>query len=170
VLSSYAGGRITVDEIRCEEHFRQMHHRNGTGRYVLRLAFKRKPHTFGESRAIAERTLNGMLRRFQRDPVLKSRYEEFLEEYEDLWHIEVYEGTDASDSYYLPHHGVLKKSSTTTKLRVVFNGSQETALGLSLNDSLHLGPKIQQELVDVILRWRIPGYVFTSDVEKCIDK
>ncbi|KAK2577645.1 hypothetical protein KPH14_012903, partial [Odynerus spinipes] len=42
--------------------------------------------------------------------------------------------------YYLPHHGVLKPSSTTTKLRVVFNGSSPTSSGRSINDLMHTGP------------------------------
>jgi hypothetical protein len=43
--------------------------------------------------------------------------------------------------YYLPHHGVIKESSDTTKLRVVFDGSAFTIAQVSLNDTLHTGPK-----------------------------
>ncbi|XP_018309970.1 uncharacterized protein [Mycetomoellerius zeteki] len=54
--------------------------------------------------------------------------------------------------FFLPHHDVIKDSSSTTKLRVVFNGSQKTNLGISLNDCLHIGPKLQTELTDIIIR------------------
>ena len=70
------------------------------------------------------------------------------------------------DAYYLPHHGVLRESSTSTKLRVVFNGSQKTSSRSSLNETLHPGPKLQQDLVDVISRWRLYAYAFSCDVEK----
>lgn len=43
-------------------------------------------------------------------------------------------------TYYLPHHAVMKPDSTTTKLRVVFDGSAKTTSGLSLNDVQHVGP------------------------------
>lgn len=68
--------------------------------------------------------------------------------------------------FYLPHHGVLRESSSTTKLRVVFNGSQKTNTGLSLNDCLHTGPKVLVDLVDVILRWRVHPFVFSTDIVK----
>ncbi|KAK9754305.1 Pao retrotransposon peptidase [Popillia japonica] len=36
--------------------------------------------------------------------------------------------------YYLPHLCVIKESSISTKLRVVFNGSSKSSKGISLND------------------------------------
>ncbi|XP_055303154.1 uncharacterized protein LOC129568854, partial [Sitodiplosis mosellana] len=39
------------------------------------------------------------------------------------------------DAYYIPHHAVFK-DSTTTKLRTVYNASQKTSNGLSLNEQL----------------------------------
>lgn len=35
-------------------------------------------------------------------------------------------------AYYLSHHGVFRENSSTTKLRVVFNGSSRTTTGISL--------------------------------------
>lgn len=39
---------------------------------------------------------------------------------------------DIGTGYYLLHHGVVKESSETTKLRVVFNGSTKTSSGKSI--------------------------------------
>lgn len=95
-------------------------------------------------------------------------YNEFLQEYEQLGHISRVsdEAHDLEASYFLSHHGVLRKSSTTTRLRVVFNGSYKTTNGLSLNECLHIGPKLQQEISDVLLRWRRHAYVFCADISK----
>ncbi|XP_076384394.1 uncharacterized protein LOC143263022 [Megalopta genalis] len=57
-------------------------------------------------------------------------------------------------------------SSDTTKLRVVFDGSAITSTGFSLNDTLHIGPKIQDDLFYILLRFRIHQYVITGDIEK----
>ncbi|KAG5340239.1 INDY1 protein, partial [Acromyrmex heyeri] len=65
-------------------------------------------------------------------------YRAFLKEYEVLDHMKLAREppNSSEDRCYLPHHGVLRESSTTTKLKVVFNGSQRTRSGESLNTHL----------------------------------
>lgn len=63
-------------------------------------------------------------------------YQMFLKEYEDLHHMtEATPPAKGQPVCYLPHHGVLRESSATTKLRVVFNGSQPLRNGKSLNSN-----------------------------------
>ena len=71
-----------------------------------------------------------------------------------------------SESIFLPHHGVWKEASSTTKLTTVFNGSWKTRPGISLNQLLLAGPNLLPNLVDLICRWRNYRYAFTADVEK----
>jgi len=160
------GGRLSKDDELCEAHFKNSYRRDTTGRYIVRLPFKREPVNFGDSHNIALRMLKNMHRRFRGDPGFHKLYLDFLEEYENLGHMERIESEPEKSSFYMPHHGVLRQCSTTTKLRVVFNASQKTNHGVSLNDFLHAGPNIQNDLVDVIVRWRLYAYVFTADVEK----
>lgn len=68
--------------------------------------------------------------------------------------------------YYLPHHCVLKTTSETTKLRVVFDGSCRSTSGVSLNDVLVVGPTVQQDLFSIILRFRTFKIAFTADITK----
>lgn len=67
---------------------------------------------------------------------------------------------------YIPHHPVLRESSCTTKLQVVFNASNKTRDGTALNDLLMVGPKLQQDLASILLRWRQFYYVYTADIAK----
>lgn len=67
---------------------------------------------------------------------------------------------------YLPHHGVIKADSSTTKLRVVFNASSKTSSGLSLNDCQYVGPKIQVDAADLLLKTRTYKYLAKSDIGK----
>lgn len=78
----------------------------------------------------------------------------------------VFSATHSNPTVYLPHHGVLRENSTTTKLRVVFNGSLRTSTGISLNDCLHIGQKLQQDISTILLNWRTYAYVFVDDIEK----
>lgn len=67
---------------------------------------------------------------------------------------------------YLPHHAVLKEDSTTTSLRVVWDGSFKTESGVSLNDCLMTGPVVQRELFEIIIGFRQHRFVVTGDIVK----
>ncbi|XP_071577710.1 uncharacterized protein [Temnothorax nylanderi] len=67
---------------------------------------------------------------------------------------------------YLPHHGVMRATSSTTKLRVIFKGSATVPSGASLNQHLMVGPNLLPALTDVLLRWRRHRFVFATDIEK----
>lgn len=72
----------------------------------------------------------------------------------------------------LPHYAVMKKESTSTKVRIVFNASAKTSNGKSLNDILCVGPPLQNHISVVMLNWRLYKYVFCADIQKmyrCID-
>ncbi|XP_017473006.1 PREDICTED: uncharacterized protein LOC108363978 [Rhagoletis zephyria] len=160
---------FSIEEQKCEDHFCNSHSRNSSKRYVVRLPFQKSPKAIGDSRPAASRMLSSMIRRFSCDHKLKCLYSDFLREYESLGHMtRVPESIpEPQQFYYLPHHGVLKESSSSTKLRVVFNGSCRTSSGCSLNEGdLHIGAKLQTDLSDVILWWRQFSYVFSADMEK----
>ncbi|XP_046492942.1 uncharacterized protein [Neodiprion pinetum] len=159
---------LTFEEERCEQHFRETVSRTASGRYVVRLPLKDNSVELGNSRNPAHQMLLRLEKRFGSDAKLKEAYSSFLREYRELGHMRRAINTpeDNSRVFYLPHHGVVRDSSSTTKLRVVFNGSQRTNLGLSLNDNLLVGPKVQTDLADVLLRWRQYPVAFSSDIVK----
>jgi len=99
---------------------------------------------------------------------LKGQYIEFLNEYEALGHMTRIENPSKihTECYYMPHHAVLRSSSLTTKLRVVFDASARSSNGTSLNDMLTNGGVVQDDLVSIVLRFRLHEYVMTADVEK----
>ncbi|XP_033225968.1 uncharacterized protein LOC117178654 [Belonocnema kinseyi] len=69
-------------------------------------------------------------------------------------------------TYYLPQHVVLKPDSTTTKIRVVFDGSSKTSSVLSLNEVQHVGPTVQGDPISIVLRFRKHKIVLSADVAK----
>ena len=60
-------------------------------------------------------------------------------------------------------HTVHKEHSTTTKVRVVFDVFAKSSSGISLNDTLFMGPTVHPPLIDVLLRFCI---ALTVDVNK----
>ena len=91
-----------------------------------------------------------------------------IQTYLDLNHAEPVppEETSSSEIYYLPMHAVMKDSSTTTKLRVVFDGSATTSSGSSLNQSLLVGPTLQPTLSNILLRFRCYPIALNADITK----
>ncbi|XP_029173511.1 uncharacterized protein LOC114942335 [Nylanderia fulva] len=71
-----------------------------------------------------------------------------------------------NNSFYLPHYPVVKASSSTSPIRVVFNASSPMNNGISLNDLLLTGPKLQTDLLSIIMRWRTHRLVLVADIAK----
>ena len=68
--------------------------------------------------------------------------------------------------FYLPIHVVRKESSSTTKIRAVFDASAKSSSGVSLNETFLVGPTLHPPLVDVLLRFRSHRVALTTDVSK----
>lgn len=73
---------------------------------------------------------------------------------------------DSDEQCYLPHHVVLKESSITTKLRVVFDESAKSASGVSMNDAQLVGQTVQEDLFSILFRFRYRGIVLSADIGK----
>ena len=97
------------------------------------------------------------------------RYHEVIEEYVRLGHARLLSKDEAvhrtNKTWYLPHHGVLSPSSTTTKLRVVFDAAARCE-GTSVNENLIRGPNYLSSLVGVLLRYRLHPVSLGADIEK----
>ncbi|XP_043267646.1 uncharacterized protein [Venturia canescens] len=151
----------------CEQHFKSTHTRDASGRYTVRLPFKLPPTTLGDSFTAASRSLHRLRSRLSDNEYISQLYAEFLQEYEALHHmIPVPDVRPTKPCFILPHRGVVREHSVTTKLRVVFNGSCKTNTGFSLNDILHTGPKLQQDISDVLLWIRQHRFIFATDITK----
>ncbi|XP_065356195.1 uncharacterized protein LOC135950588 [Calliphora vicina] len=158
---------LAVEDQKVEDFYRSTTIR--PERYAVRLPFKQSPE-LGESYTGALRRFYTMERKFKSNINLKIAYSDFMSEYISLGHMEPVPNNEinrpAAKVYYLPHHAVLKDTSLTTKLRVVFDGSSKSSNGQSLNDNLLRGPVLQQDLVAVLLRYRCKKFCFAADIKQ----
>lgn len=153
-----------LEEI-AEKIYTEKHCRDETGRYVSPILLSPNQKPLGDSYGLALKCLYSIERRLARSPELRKAYSDFMNEYESLGHMELYTSTEPS-KYFIPHSYVLRPSSTTTPLRVVFNGSASTSNGVSLNDNLLTGTKLQNDILKIILRFRLYEICFTADISK----
>lgn len=166
---------LSTEEQWCEQFFSDTHRRDENGRFKVRLPFRHlyDPTTapIGRSRDIAIKGLLCLERRFLKNPQLKEEYSKSINEYLTLGRMKPTASTEVEfdgriSSAYLPHHAVIRESSTSTRLRVVFDASRPTTTGRALNDILLVGPNIQNEIVTIVLNWRFLCVGFTADVQK----
>ncbi|GFT52182.1 integrase catalytic domain-containing protein [Trichonephila clavipes] len=159
---------LTSEEQFVETHFQNTYACNSDGRFVVKLPFYKSNSELGDSKPAAISRLLAMERKFKNNPDFEKQYKEFMNEYESLGHMSLVNSRShtSKDQNFLPHHAVIKPSSPTTKLRVVFDASCKTTNGTSLNSLLGVGPKLQRDIFEILLNFRIPRIVFTADIEK----
>ncbi|XP_043279324.1 uncharacterized protein [Venturia canescens] len=159
---------ITNEESQCEADFASSHSRQKDGRYMVRLPLLQHPPDLSSSRKGAASALASTEKRFKGNAKFEALYREFMLTYEQMKHMSEVSPTESNptDACYLPHHGVWRESSSTTKLRVVFNGSWRTSTGKALNDYLNPGMNLLPALSDILLKWRKHQFVIAADIEK----
>ena len=66
-------------------------------------------------------------------------------------------------SWYLPHFPMVREDKETTKVRIVYDSAAQYG-GISLNDTMLPGPKLQQDIFDVLLRFRSNPVALVADL------
>lgn len=158
---------LSQEENFCEEHFKQNTFLGENGHFTVSLPLKHSPSVLGESKQTAIKRLLNTEKKLSNNSDLQKQYHDFLQEYIDLGHMSLVDtDLDNEPTFYLPHHCVLKDSSTTTKLRVVFDGSAKSSTGYSVNDIMMVGSNIQHDLFSILIRFRKHNYVLSADIAK----
>ncbi|XP_069357548.1 uncharacterized protein [Maniola hyperantus] len=162
--------KLTEEELKCEELYEKTTTRNEEGRFVVKLPFKdEEPRSqYGQTKEIATRKLLSLEKRLLKDEKLYIEYQNVMQEYLTLNHMSLIKGEDIENpkSVYLPHHAVVREDKDTTKVRVVYNASSKGVNNVSLNDDLLVGPKLQQDLRHLLMRWRKFRVCIIADLVK----
>lgn len=162
--------QLSPEDEYCEKLFKETTTRLPTGRFVVKLPWKMDDSTgeLGESRRIAECSVDRVEKRLNKDPELKTLYVNFINEYRDLNHMTELTPEQARDPkrVFITHHGVKTTKNGKPKVRVVFNAAAATSTGITLNDKLCSGPKLQLDIAAILLNWRAHKYVFSTDIIK----
>ncbi|UYV68325.1 hypothetical protein LAZ67_5003884 [Cordylochernes scorpioides] len=156
----------------CEELYKTKVQRTASGRYIVPLPFDPRvpvPELFGESVAICVRRQLALERRLARDAPLREEYCSFMKNYVELGHMTPLSESSAIDTEgccFIPQHAVRGNQPDKSKLRVVFDASTKTSNGWSLNDRLYTGPKLQTDILTILMNWRRHKVVMVTDIEK----
>lgn len=160
---------LKPEDEQCENNFKSSIHTNAEGFLTVDLPFKSTdPPIIGPSRYMAVKRFLSLEKKLQSNDSLRKEYHDTINNYLQLNHLRKCStpSEHALHEYYLPHHAVVKESSSTTKVRVVFDASCKSLDGFSLNDHLLTGPKLQRDIRDILFNWRQYPFSITSDIEK----
>lgn len=157
---------LSEEEALSEKHFISNTTRLDDGRFVVALPLRDDPSSLGDSYGMAKKRFLNLEARFRKQPETKKAYKDFIHEYEDLGHLSQGPSQKPNVSFFLPHHPVIRESSESTRLRVVYDASARSTSGLSINDLQLVGPTIQDSLFNILVRFRQHKFILSGDIEK----
>ena len=160
---------LTPEERCTLDHFNSHHSRDKDGRFVVPLPKHSMETKFGESRSQAVCQFLSFERSIHSKGVFPE-VQKVVQEYFDQQHAEEVPQEDLQKPqdqvFYMPMHVVCKESSTTMKIRAVFDASATTSTGVSLNSTLMVGPTVHPPLIDVLIRFRKHRITMIADVSR----
>ena len=141
--------------------------RKVNGRYEVGLIWKDSIRALPNNRVIAEKRLELLERRLERDTQLKVKYTETIENDLQKGYIKKLEDqelveTDAHE-WYLPHHAVVHPDKPRKVRRV--SDAAAWCQGISLNDCLSSGPDLLNSLVGILMRPRQELVAVSADIK-----
>ena len=138
------------------------------GRYQVSLPWREYHEPLPTNHELSLKRLRGLLRRLNQQPEVLAEYDKTIQEQRSKGIVERVETGDVGEPgrvHYLPHHAVIRRAKQTTKVRVVYDASSSAA-GPSLNNCLHTGPKYNQRILEILIRFRTYPVAVVADVEK----
>ncbi|XP_043198408.1 uncharacterized protein LOC122368497 [Amphibalanus amphitrite] len=141
-------------------------HATEDGHMEAPLPLKDPEVVLPDNKKLAMQRLQGLKKRFERDPGFQAEYNTFMTEMLETGVAEPVPeeelgGAGSNGVWYLPHHGV--RHPRKQKIRVVFDCSCEFD-GRSLNSELMQGPDMANNLCGILTRFRKLPVALTCDI------
>ena len=135
------------------------------GRYQVTLPWKKNVPDLPDNYDMALRRLYNTEKRLLKNPEIAGAYSENITQYLEKGYIRKIDPTEEKPArrWYLPHFPVVRLVRATTKTPIVFDASAKFG-GISLNDVIYQGPKLQKDLKDVLLRLRRHPVALICDI------
>lgn len=116
------------------------------GHYRIAIPWKEERVFLLNNYSMALRRLQNLEKRLEKIPGVAQAYKENIETYLEKGYIRQVNSLEKQKAtWYLPHFAVVRIDRPSTKTHIVFDASAKHC-GVSLNDAIHQGPKLQQEL------------------------
>lgn len=155
------------------DEFRKSARFNEKGEFEVALPMNGNETRLADNYEIAVKRLSNLIVTLGKGKNLLKQYDDIIQEQLDKGILDkVTPEMDAEAIakgylvYYIPHRVVVKLSSLTTKLRIVYDASSHKKDELSLNQCVHPGPPMLQSIFGILIRARLFKYIVIADIEK----
>ncbi|KAI1712159.1 putative peptidase (DUF1758) domain-containing protein [Ditylenchus destructor] len=167
------GKNIGIREETPEQHALELFYSsikfNGK-RYEVGLPWIGYPPPLPTNFALALGRLRSNLSKLKKQPEILKKYAENIQEQISLGILELAPpSSEGHPVHYLPHQAVVR-ADKGDRIRVVYDASSKVKGSNSLNDCLHSGPSMINDLGGVLIRSRISEIIITCDVEKAFNQ
>ncbi|XP_028415664.1 uncharacterized protein LOC114539027 [Dendronephthya gigantea] len=136
----------TGDQENVYSEFKEQLSRSEHGWYETNLPWKGNHPPLPSNESGSLKRLNNLVKRLQKQGILE-RYDGVIQEQINQGIVEKVEAEPQGREIYIPHKEVIKETSETTKLRIVYDASaREHENSPSLNECLETGPPLQNHL------------------------
>ena len=137
-------------------------------RYEVELPWKESHPVLPDNYQLSEKRLKHLLTRLRNDPKVFQEYDAVIKGQLKEGIVEVVDQLNLGEIgkvHYLPHHAVIRRDKSTTKMRIVYDASANDG-GPSLNECLYTGPVFVQHILDILIRFRCHKVALVGDIEK----
>ena len=133
-------------------------------RYEVALPWKDNRSHLQSNRQMAEKRLRSV-RKMMQDESLAQAYQSVIDDYISKEYIREVPEVEPKPllEWFLPHFPVVRPEKSTTKVRIVFDGSAQQG-GKSVNSESLPGPKLQSDIVDILVKFRKESFALVGDV------
>ena len=141
------------------------------GRYQVTWPWKKESPSQPTNYQLALGRLRCLTNGLAKNPEHLTKYDAVIQDQLHKGIVEIVPDEESVNTlkHYIPHHEIVTPEKTTTKIRIVFDASAKTKKGSqSLNENLHRGPIILEDLCGLLMRFRINRVALIADVQKSI--
>ena len=136
------------------------------GRYQVGTPWKKAQPQLPNNRTMAITRLRSTEKNLMKNPTVGEEYQSTIEAYLKKGYIrKIDPAKELPGAWYLTHFPIVRMDKSTTKVRIVFDCSAKHD-GMSLNDVIHAGPKLQQDLFNVLMRFRRNPVAVACDIKE----
>ena len=154
--------KLTPLEIRAEQVFNDTQIQRPDGKYEVGLLWKDQAH-LPRNYQFALDAFYHLERQMDRHPEMRRQFVNTISDWLNK-DIAAYISTNQSDiRYVIPTFMVVRLDKVTTSYRLVVDGARRHR-GTCINDKLMPGPKLIQNLFDILIRFRQGKFAFTCDI------